>query len=181
MKYKPWKHVILITKHKWVVFKLCARCGLFWRGLVHDLSKYSWTEFSESVYYYKGTESPIHGAKKDQGYSKAWLHHKGRNKHHAEYWYDKDAPNPTPIIPYPYAAEMVCDNLAAGIIYSGKNWTRDRQLQYWNHIKDNIPLNEDIKKFLEHIYKQVSQEGIKTVITKKNLQQVYAQYVEKKK
>ena len=48
------KHFILITRHKWVVFKLCCKVGIPWRGLVHDLSKYSPTEFFESVRYYVG-------------------------------------------------------------------------------------------------------------------------------
>ena len=87
------KHLILITKHKWVVFKLCCKVGIPWRGLVHDLSKYSPTEFFESIKYYTGTHSPITGEKQDKGYSEAWLHHKGRNKHHSEYWIDYAAPD----------------------------------------------------------------------------------------
>ena len=78
---KTIKHFWLITRHKWVVFKLCCKVGEVKRGLLHDLSKYSWTEFSESVKYYNGTRSPIRECKEKNGYSKAWLHHKGRNKH----------------------------------------------------------------------------------------------------
>ena len=111
------KHFCLITHHKWVVFKLCCRIGEPWRGITHDLSKYSPTEFFESVKYYVGTHSPITEAKRDKGYSVAWLHHKGRNKHHSEYWEDEFAPEPTPVMPYKYAAEMICDKIAAGIIY----------------------------------------------------------------
>ena len=109
------KHFKLITKHKWVVFKLCCKLRLFWRGLVHDLSKYSPTEFWESVKYYEGNRSPIVSCKQDKGYSESWLHHKGRNKHHSEYWVDMNAPEKTPIMPYKYTAEMICDKLAAGI------------------------------------------------------------------
>ena len=78
------KHFNLINRHRWLVFKLCCKAGIPYRGLVHDLSKYSFTEFWESAKYYNGNMSPILFAKKKQGYSKAWLHHKGRNKHHAE-------------------------------------------------------------------------------------------------
>ena len=92
MLKKMWQHFKLITKHKWIVFKLCTRVGLPWRGLVHDLSKYSPIEFYESAKYYVGYKSPIQVARQERQYSAAWLHHKGRNKHHEEYWYDFNAP-----------------------------------------------------------------------------------------
>ena len=79
------KHFILITKHKYKVFILCTKAGIPVRGLLHDLSKYSPTEFFESVKYYNRKNSPIANCKKENGYSKAWLHHFGRNKHHHEY------------------------------------------------------------------------------------------------
>ena len=107
------KHLKLITKHKWVVFKLCCKIGIPWRGLVHDLSKYSWTEFGESIKYYTGTHSPISECRKQTGCSIAWVHHKAKNKHHSEYWIDF-YPEPRPVmIPYQYVAEMICDKLAA--------------------------------------------------------------------
>ena len=170
------KHFNTITKHKWVVFKLCIKAGIPWQGIVHDLSKYSITEFFESAKYYNGTRSPIVFARNDMGYSKAWLHHKGRNKHHYEYWYDSKAPESTPVIPYKYAVEMVCDTLAAGIVYNGKNWTKNTQLEYWNRTKEKELVNEKIKKFLEAVYVQVSKEGIDKVVNKSNLKKLYEQY-----
>ena len=125
------RHFKLITHHKWVVFKLCCKVGEPWRGFMHDISKYSPTEFWEGCKYYVGTHSPITEAKKINGYSKAWLHHKGRNKHHPEYWQDDRAPEKTPVIPYPYAAEMICDKIAAGMIYEGKNFTKEYELRYF--------------------------------------------------
>ena len=163
------KHFKLITKHKWVVFKLCCMAGIPWRGLMHDLSKYFPTEFLESIKYYQGTHSPIVEAKKDKGYSEAWLHHKGRNKHHSEYWIDLDAPEKAPIMPYKYVAEMLCDKLAAGIVYEGKKWTKEYELQYWNKEKEKILINEKVKNLVTDFLEQVSQEGIKKVLNKKNL------------
>jgi hypothetical protein len=167
------KHFNLITKHKWNVFKLCLKAGIPFRGLIHDLSKYSPTEFIESIKFYVGTHSPITEAKKTNGYSKAWLHHKGRNKHHYEYWYDATAPEKTPIIPYKYAVEMVCDTLAAGKTYLGKSWTNSSQLDYWNRTKDLRYINQKTAKFLEAVYIQVSKYGIDKTITKKNLKNLY--------
>lgn len=96
-------HFCTITRHRWVVFKLCTKVGEPWRGLVHDLSKYSPTEFWEGVKYFNGHHSPITDCKKDKGYSDAWLHHKGRNRHHADYWVDMDAP-----VKYPLNSISIC-------------------------------------------------------------------------
>lgn len=173
------KHFNLITHHKWVVFKLCCKVGQPWRGLVHDLSKYSPTEFWESANYYVGTHSPITEAKKDKGYSEAWLHHRGRNKHHTQYWVDHDAPNATPIIPYKYAAEMICDKLAAGIIYEGKNWTKEMELSYWEEReKDILEMNPKIRDFITAVFEKVAQQGIDKTLTKKNIRYLYKKYCE---
>ena len=86
------KHFNTVNKHRWIVFKLCCKAGAPWRGLVHDLSKYSPAEFWNSVKYYQGgKKSPIPVQKREEGFSDVWLHHRGRNKHHEEYWYDDDA------------------------------------------------------------------------------------------
>ncbi len=170
---KAVKHFCLITKHKWKVFKLCVRAGIPFRGLVHDLSKYSPTEFLESAKFFVGDHSPITEAKRTNGYSKAWLHHKGRNKHHYEYWYDAKAPDKTPVIPYKYAVEMLCDTLAAGKTYLGKNWKNSSQLEYWNRTKDLEYINIKIANFLETAYIEVSKNGIEKTINKKNLKKLY--------
>lgn len=173
------KHFILITKHKWVVFKLCCRVGIPWRGLVHDLSKYSPTEFLESVKYFNGNHSPITDCKRDKGYSEAWLHHKGRNKHHTDFWVDLNGPDGKPIlpiIPYSYVAEMLCDKLAAGIIYEGKKWTKEFELQYWLNERKDILVNNQIKKLITDFLTQVSKNGIKKVLTKNNVKSLYKKY-----
>lgn len=172
------KHFNLITHHKWVVFKLCCKIGEPWRGFMHDFSKYSPTEFGESIKYYVGTHSPIMEARKDKGYSEAWLHHKGRNRHHYEYWIDENSTNSTPIMPYKYAAEMICDKLAAGIIYQGKNWTKEYELEYWKKEKEKIRMNENMKKFVTEVMEQVAQNGIDKTLTKKNISSLYKKYCE---
>jgi len=170
-------HTKTVLKHKWYVFKLCCKAGIPFRGIIHDLSKFSPTEFWESVKYYSGDRSPIYYCKKVNGYSKAWLHHKGRNKHHYEYWFDSKAPDPTPIIPYKYAIEMVCDTFAAGMAYQGKNWTKEYQLEYWeSRERPGQYLNPKISKFLTRIYSDVAEKGLNEVINKKNLKKLYYDY-----
>lgn len=170
-------HFCTITHHKWVVFKLCVRAGIPWRGFMHDWSKYSPTEFFESVKYYTGKRSPIFYCKEENGYSKAWLHHKGRNKHHYEYWYDYTAPEETPIIPYKYTVEMICDTLAAGIVYQGKEWTNSCQKEYWERTNKNVRLNPKIFNLLTEVYDKVAEDGIKNTINKKTLKSLYEKHV----
>ena len=169
-------HFMVITRHKWVVFKLCCKVGQPWRGLVHDLSKYSPTEFWEGVKYFNGKHSPITDAKKDKGYSQAWLHHKGRNKHHTDYWVDLSAPDKTPIIPYQYVAEMLCDKLAAGMVYKGKDWTKEYELDYWLNERDKTLVNDQVESLITEFLTQVSKDGIDKVLTKKNVKALYKKY-----
>ena len=169
-------HLHLINKHRWTVFKLSIKAGIPFRGLIHDLSKYTPTEFLESVKYYNGSHSPIPEARKIQGYSKAWLHHKGRNKHHSEYWYDLQAKEPSPVIPYKYVAEMICDKLAASLVYNGKNWTKSTQKEYWERNKDKELANEKVKSLLTEVFEQVSINGIDRTINSKNLKSLYKKY-----
>lgn len=172
-----FKHLHTVNKHRLYVFKLSIKAGIPIRGLLHDLSKYSPTEFWEGVKYYNGKRSPISVCKKENGYSEAWLHHKGRNKHHFEYWIDLATEDKTPIIPYKYAVEMICDTLAASLVYNGKEWKQDTPLNYFNKRKDKEYINPKIQEFLLTVYKQVASDGIDKVVTSNNLKKIYKECV----
>ena len=173
-----YKHFNLVNKHRFLVFKLSIKAGIPFRGLIHDLSKYSFVEFIESIQYYSGDKSPISNCKKVNGYSKAWLHHKGRNKHHHEYWYDYAANDQTPIIPYKYTVEMICDTLAVGMTYKGKEWTNDYQLKYYMKDRKVKKINPKIDKILIEVYENISKYGI-DVLNRKNLKEIYYKYIRK--
>lgn len=135
---KFFEHLKTVHKHRKEVRKLCFKCGLYWQGLTHDLSKYSPTEFIPSVKYFTGNRSPIDNEIDDIGYSEAWLHHKGRNKHHYEYWQDYTHNEPDGIlchIPYKYVAEMFCDRIAACKIYQGNKYTVESP---WNYFEEHF-------------------------------------------
>lgn len=151
-------HLNTINKHRWLVFKFSIRAGIPWRGLTHDLSKYSPTEFWEGVKYYQGYRSPILACIEDKGYSEARVHHLGRNKHHPQYWYDEFAIIKEPIIPYKYVAEMICDQISASITYHGKNWTPASVLEYWNKVEERVHLNPKLKRMLTEIYERIEKE-----------------------
>ena len=84
----PIAHFKTITRHRHLVCRYCFRLGLVRQGLCHDLSKYSPAEFLVGAKYYQGNRSPNDAERKATGVSLAWLHHKGRNRHHLEYWVD---------------------------------------------------------------------------------------------
>ena len=134
------KHFKKICIHKYWVAHYCFKCGLYWRGIKHDMSKFSPVEFWESVKYYQGNRSPIDAAKEDKGWSAAWMHHKGRNTHHYEYWQDNFDNGGNPLImPFEDNCEMLCDYLAAGRAYMGENFSYTAEWQWWA-AKNNKPL-----------------------------------------
>lgn len=132
---KALKHLRTINHHKMLVMKQCFQVGLYKQGLLHDLSKYSPTEFLVGCKYYQGTRSPNNAEREATGYSKAWLHHKGRNKHHYEYWIDYSADPGEGIIglkmPGKYVMEMFMDRIAASKTYIGEAYSDDYPLQYY--------------------------------------------------
>lgn len=164
---KVWKHFKTITYHKYLVAKGCFGVGLYKQGFLHDLSKYSPAEFWVGVKYFQGDRSPNNAEREDIGYSSAWLHHKGRNKHHYEYWIDynsrakaEDIMVPVPM-PKKYIAEMVMDRIAASKVYMGKNYTDASPLQYYYKGTDKAPIHEETRKVLVDILTMLAEKGEK--------------------
>ena len=149
---KFFKHLKTVLIHKWYVFIYMCRCGYIFRGIMHDMSKFSWTEFSESVKYYNGKKSPIDECKQQNGYSLAWLHHRGRNKHHYEYWVDYlDDGGKAIEMPRKYATELICDWIAAGRTYAhnaGKKFTYADELEYVKWKLGIAKMHENTKKYI---------------------------------
>ncbi|HCY06054.1 MAG TPA: catalase [Erysipelotrichaceae bacterium] len=166
--YNAINHFKTITNHKLLVMKYCFKVGLYKQGLLHDLSKYFWVEFSAGIKYYKGNLSPNAIEKIEKGYSKSWLHHKGRNKHHWEYWYDftKDGYGPIEM-PIQYVCEMICDRIAASRIYLKDNYKNDSAYEYFITRLNNTPMHKNTelmtKTFLGYIKDYGEEEGLKMI------------------
>lgn len=157
------KHLRTVAKHRWVVLQQCARCGYFWQGLTHDLSKLSRAEFVSSARYFQGDRSPIEAEKAAQGYSAAWLHHKGRNPHHWEYWTDFDKGDGHVIankIPYRYVVEMVCDWIGAGMVYSQDKWTQSEPLAYYDKVRKGRHFHEETELLLRFFLEVIKDYGL---------------------
>lgn len=119
-------HFKTVHHHRKLVRQMCFKCGMYYQGLVHDLSKYSLEEFLIQVKYFEGFRSPITHEKALTGHSKAWLHHKGRNKHHWEYWIDRQNKNEQLYVfpmPYKYMLESVIDRISASKTYKKDEYT----------------------------------------------------------
>ena len=165
MLIKCIKHINLVMHHKWLVFKLCCKVGLPWRGFMHDWSKFSPTEFWESVKYFDGHKSPITVCKKDKGYSEAWLHHKGRNKHHYEYWIDYSVDPGEGIIglkmPLQYVVEMFMDRIAASKTYQGDAYRDNHPLEYYEKGAGRLGkmIHPDTAGLLHELLKMLAEEG----------------------
>ena len=173
---KFFKHLNTVNRHRWEVFKLCCKAGIPYRGLVHDLSKFSYEEFSESVKYYDGKISPLRICRDKTGISRAWLHHKGRNKHHIEYWYDYASKDGALVMPCKYAIEMICDRIAAGKTYNRKSFTYDNPLAYFYKEQSYMRIHPKIKAFMEEVLTKLKEDGEK-VINKKTLTEIYDKHV----
>ena len=132
---KFFGHLKTVCNHRRLVRHYCFKCGLFWQGLTHDLSKFSRIEFSNGVKYYAGgVASPHNNERNDKGFSEAWINHKSHNKHHGEYWTDfnKDTKTYLPVpMPRKYVAEMVCDRISASRTYNGKKYNDSFPLEYF--------------------------------------------------
>lgn len=159
-----------VTSHRRRVRKLCFKCGLYWRGLTHDLSKYTPTEFIEGAIFYNGKVSPITNARNQTGKSLACLHHRGRNPHHTEYWIDNNKPI---MMPYQYAVESICDRIAAGKGYQKEKYTNAQPLQYWHKKLETIQVDKRTKDFFERVLTDLSIHGEDYILNKKYMKKTY--------
>ncbi len=159
---KALKHFKTITKHRHMVISHCFRAGIGWQGLFHDLSKYTPIEFSAGAKYYQGNRSPNEREREIFGYSAAWLHHKGRNKHHFEFWtdYNPKERRVLPVeMPVKYVIEMFCDRVAASKIYQGKKYTDAHPLEYFLKGKPNRVIHINTSNLLEELLVMLSEKG----------------------
>lgn len=165
---KTWGHFRTITHHRHVVFWECLQVGLIRQGLTHDLSKYSPTEFWVGARYYQGNRSPNNAEREDIGLSTAWLHHKGRNKHHYEYWLDYSTRTDGGIngsgivpcrMPLRYVMEMFMDRIAASKTYNGASYRQTDAISYYLRGNTARFLHPDTARLLEYLLQLLADKG----------------------
>lgn len=161
---KALGHLKTITRHRHLVISHCFKSGILWQGLKHDLSKYSPTEFKPGVKYYTGKKSPNEGERAEYGFSFAWMHHKGRNRHHFEYWtdYNPQTKLMSPVkMPPKYLAEMFCDRVAASKTYQDKNYSNHHPLEYYERGNAKNVMHPETSQKLKELLVILSEKGEK--------------------
>lgn len=158
-------HLHTVNSHRRLVRKYCFKLVLYRQGMMHDLSKYSPSEFIPGVKYYQdGHRSPNNAQREDEGVSKAWLHHKGRNKHHFEYWIDYDVEGNSTILagmkmPVKYVAEMFCDRVAASRIYNKDKYKDSDPLDYYIKGLGHYIMHPETDELLHNLLKMLADKG----------------------
>ncbi len=161
---KAWNHFLTITRHRHAVIRNCARAGILWQGLRHDLSKYSPVEFCEGARFWQGDRSPNDKAREVNGHSQAWMHHMGRNRHHFEYWrdYSKVTHKMTPVeMPLRYVVEMFCDRVAASKVYMGDSYNDSKPLEYFERgrLRRGDDIHPNTSALIENMLRMLSTDG----------------------
>lgn len=166
-KDKVKGHLKTITDHKLLVMKHCFQVGLYRQGLMHDMSKYMPSELLMGFMYYDdGKSSPNNGERTHKGYSYAWMHHKGRNRHHFEYWLDyslqfsKDKFPMEPVqMPRKYVAEMLMDRISASKNYNKESYTDMDPLTYFERGRGQYMIHPQTKKELHGMLRILAVRG----------------------
>lgn len=181
-------HLKTVTKHRRYVRKACFKMGLYYQGITHDLSKFSYTELKTGFKYYVGTSSPIDQEKKDKGYSYGWQHHHNKNPHHWEYWLDflvttketningnivktKESNIYAVKMPFKYVLELVADFIGAGQAYNGKAWNNSMPLEYYIETIDRRIIHEDSKALMYFLFTLIARPNINYKKTLKQIKQ----------
>ena len=156
-------HIGTVLTHKKHVRHGCFKMGLYAQGIMHDMSKFSPTEFIPSVRYYSGTFSPNATDRYLTGISSSWLHHKGRNKHHFEYWIDYIPEGKGHMggcrMPLKYVGEMIADRYAACVAYNGDKYSCTDPWNYYSKSASHLMIDTDTRAVLEAALKCMRDEG----------------------
>ncbi|ERI98765.1 hypothetical protein HMPREF0262_02540 [Clostridium sp. ATCC 29733] len=170
MRAVKWlSHLKTVNHHKKLVRRYCFKVGLYRQGLLHDLSKYSPAEFWVGARYFQGNRSPNDAERQDRGYSSAWLHHKGRNKHHLEYWIDYSPEGDHALagmkMPVRYVVEMFCDRIAASRTYRKEAYVDRDPWDYYQRSKPHYILHPETRALLEDLLCRLKDEGEEAVFS----------------
>lgn len=159
---KVWNHFKTVSRHRHQVFLHCIKAGIVFQGITHDLSKFSPCEFINGVKFYQGTRSPHEAEREKYGFSYGWMHHKGRNRHHFEYWTDYEPVTKMLIpvrMPVKYVKEMFCDRVAASKIYMKEKYNNNAPFEYFMRAKGKRMIHQETSDLLEKLLVMLSEKG----------------------
>lgn len=142
-------YFMYIMKHKWHVFVGCCRVSLYWRGIIHDMSKLRPSEFFPYAEHYFGEKRKGIYTTKDKNFEFAWLLHQKRNKHHWQYWVLRKNSGGVILFDMPpaYRGEMLCDWYGAEKAKTGDG--RGSIVQFYFENKKTMQLHPHTKDWIE--------------------------------
>lgn len=156
-------HLKTINHHKYLVTRMCFKVGLYKQGILHDLSKYHPKEFIPGILYYQGDKSPYHMEKRLHRLSKGWLHHKGRNMHHFEYWIDISPEKGEGWVgmkmPKRYVAEMCIDRICACKNYQKEAYTDRSALDYYMRGHEILLIDKETDFLTQYLLSMLADKG----------------------
>ena len=145
---KHLRYLRYLIRHKWFVFVECWEAGLYWRGLIHDWSKFSPDEWFPYAEFFYGSE-PLRtlSAELDSRFDFAWLLHQKRNRHHWQFWLLPEDDGGVKVLPIrePYLTEMLCDWKG-----TGKAQGKPETLNWYLANRANIQLHPTTRREVEH-------------------------------
>ena len=155
--YPHWEYFKKVCRHKWHVGRACFRYGLYWRGIVHDLSKFSRAEFGPYAMYFH-TPDGKSSYRTKTAFDHAWRHHVAHNPHHWEYWIAFNRGYPVAAdMPEKYILEMVADWIGAGMTYDGQP---DPNVWYYGKdAKSIIMMTQRTRDRVEELLREINPKG----------------------
>lgn len=149
-KYINYLKYVLI--HKYHVMTECFSEGLYWQGIMHDMSKFLPSELIPYVNRFYGNDIEKKESKEDFDF--AWLLHQKRNPHHWQFWILLKDECKTKIFPMPkkYIEEMICDWIGSGKAQGFKSPKDDKYFEtrnWYNKNKDKMRLHAETRFVIE--------------------------------
>lgn len=120
--------------HKWFVFLECWKLGIPWRGVTHDLSKFSRAEWTPYVMKFFGDPGGLFSPAEKATFAEAWQHHQACNDHHWQHWLlrapDGHRLHPSLEMSLPARKEMLADWRAMSRVKGGSvvEWYLNNQI-----------------------------------------------------
>jgi hypothetical protein len=152
--WQYWSHLKYTIRHKYHVMVACTKEGMILRGILHDLSKFTPSEFTGYANFFFNPD----GSRKEdldanseeikRAFGDAFLHHQTSNAHHWQYWI-KRTNGHTVVNPMPadIAAEMICDWIGA----ARANYQNEPgiPLPWYKQNRSRILLHTDTRNYIE--------------------------------
>ena len=148
----------------------CFKVGLIWRGMIHDISKFSFDEFIPYAnYFYGKKDNDISRGRNSTGYYKptdtgdlafdfAWLLHQKRNRHHWQWWILPEDSGGIKVLEMGYndTYEMISDWIGAGKAQGHLSPKEDRLFEvrrWYGANMDKMQLHPNTRSKIESIIK----------------------------